>query len=182
MTEQEKLYNELRKMSKVVNQRILTLEKITGEKETFASKQLYDYLSSAELEGTLSEKGRVKVSKFYTISKMKAIIKAEKKFIEGVSTIRKLKKISEEYTKDLKKPLSLSQVNLLYQSGKDYKWIYDYIPKSEQGTGFWDVVKTANNNNWPLETFIEQISLLGNIEADEQTKIDLMALYVYVKD
>lgn len=42
----EKLFNELKKLSKTANQRILRLERLTGEKETFAVKQLTDYLST----------------------------------------------------------------------------------------------------------------------------------------
>ena len=39
--EEQKLYNDLKKLAKRANQRLVRLERLTGEKGTFASKQLY---------------------------------------------------------------------------------------------------------------------------------------------
>ena len=60
-----------------------------------------------------------------------------------------------------------------------YTWIYEFIPKSE----FWgNWVKTTNRENWDKETFTEQIALRINKEVDVELKVDLEALYYYVKD
>ena len=37
---EQKLYNDLKKLAKRANQRLVRLERLTGEKGTFASKQL----------------------------------------------------------------------------------------------------------------------------------------------
>ena len=180
--EEQKLYNQLNKLAKRANQRLVRLERLTGETETFASKQLYDYLDSNELKA-LSKTGRIRVSKDFTFTQMKAIIKATNQFLKNpTSTIANVKKKVLEYTEKAEKPISFSQANVLYQSGKEYKWIYEYIPKSEGNTGFWDIVKTAKENNWDRETFAEQISSLGNFEVDAQRKADLDALYIYVME
>ena len=177
MTSEElKLYNELKKLSKRANQRLLRLERLTGEKGTFASKQLYDYLDSNELKA-LSKTGRIRVSKEFSFTQLKAIIKATNQFLESpVSITGGVKKITKEYSIKAEKPISFKQANVLYKSGKNYTWIYQYIPKSE----FWDLVKVAKRENWDEKTFAEQISLLGQFEIDEEIKADLEALYIYV--
>lgn len=86
MTQDElKLYNELKKLSKRANQRLVRLERLTGEQGTFASKQLYDYLDASELQA-LSRAGRVRVSKQFSITQMKAIIKATKQFLGSATS------------------------------------------------------------------------------------------------
>ena len=48
--QQASLFNQLKKLSKQANQRILRLERYAQTKEPFAVKQLVDYLSSSKLE------------------------------------------------------------------------------------------------------------------------------------
>ena len=47
--EESALYRDVLKLVKRANQRLLRIERLTGAKETFASKQLYDYLDSSVL-------------------------------------------------------------------------------------------------------------------------------------
>lgn len=180
---EQKLYNDLSKLAKRANQRLLRIEKLTGEKGTFASKQLYDYLDSNELKA-LSKAGRIRVSKEFSFTQLKAIIKATNQFLENpLSKQAGVKQIRQEYSEKAEKPISFKQADVLYKSGKNYTWIYEYIPKSENnGGGFWDVVRVAREYNWDKETFAEQISILGNFEIDETLKIDLEALYIYVME
>ena len=77
--EQQELFNELKKLAKRANQRLLRIERLTDQKGTFASKQLYDYLDSSTLQA-LSEKGRVRVSKAFTTIQMLAIKKATEQY------------------------------------------------------------------------------------------------------
>ena len=97
MTENQKLFNELKKLSKRANQRIVRLERLTGVKEGFATKQLADYLSSEQVQGW-TKKGRVRVAKSMTETQMIAVIKATKNFLEDVSnsTQKGLKKQKKE--------------------------------------------------------------------------------------
>lgn len=48
--QQASLFNQLKKLSKQANQRILRLERYAQTEEPFAVKQLADYLSSSKLE------------------------------------------------------------------------------------------------------------------------------------
>lgn len=174
--EEQKLYSELQKLAKRSNQRIVRLERETDLYGSFATKQLYDYLSANTVQG-LTISGRVKVSKNYNLMQMKAIIKATEQFLEGVSTVKKVKQQKKSYEEKIGKPISYKQANVLYRSGRDYTWIYEYIPKSE----FWGVlVPTAKSEGWDAETFIEQIGLRANLNyIDEEIRVDLEALYFY---
>lgn len=174
--EEQKLYNDLQKLAKKANQRLLRIERLTGEKGTFASKQLYDYLSSSELQA-LSKTGRIRTSKDFSFLQMKAINKATNQFLnDSLSKISGIKAITKEYTEKAGKPISYKQADVLYKSGKNYTWIYEYMTPSE----FWAFVKVAKENNWNKETFIEQIQAYIYREVDEELKSDLESLYIYV--
>ena len=156
--EEQKLYNELVKLSKRANQRLLRLERLTGATGTFASKQLYDYLSTNEIQA-ITKTYRIRVSKKYNLTQLLGIKK--------------------EFEKQAEINLSYKQVDVLYKSNKSYTWIYEYIPKSE----FWGVwVPTAKRENWDVEEFSEQIALRISKEIDEELKADLESLYIYVME
>ena len=88
---EQKLFNDLKKLAKRANQRLVRLERLTGEKGTFASKQLYDYLDSSELQA-LSKAGRIRVSKDFSFTQLKAIIKATEQFLENPTSIQRRSK------------------------------------------------------------------------------------------
>ena len=177
--DEQQLYSELQKIVKQANQRLLRLERVTGEKGLFASKQLYDYLATKEINGVTAS-GRVRLSKSYNITQLLAVKKATEQFLDKEeSTVKGIKKLKVKYEEEAEKELDFKQLNTLYRSSKNYTWIYEFIPKSE----FWgNWVKTANRENWDKETFTEQIALRINKEVDVELKIDLEALYYYVKD
>ena len=172
------LYNELKKLAKKANQRILRLERLTGLKGEFATKQLYDYLNSNELKA-ISEKGRIKVRKDFTLLQYKAIIKATNEFLESdESKVSGLKNLQREYSIKAKKSLSFKQLSTLYKAKKNYTWIYEYIPKSE----FWALVNVSKEEKWNKETFIIEISNYINEEIDLELKKDLEDLYYYIME
>lgn len=174
----DSLFNELKKLSKRANQRIVRLERLTETKESFAVKQLADYLSAGQVQGW-SAKGRVRASKKMTETQMIATIKATKMFLEDSSSrVSEVKKIKKEYEEKAGKPLNYSQANTLYRAKKNYTWIYEYMTPSE----FWAFVKYAKDNNWDKKTFIEQIQVYITREVDEELKADLEALYIYVME
>lgn len=174
--EEQILYNQLQKLAKQANQRLVRIERLTGEKGTFASKQLYDYLGISELDA-ITPSSRIRVSKKYNIGQLKAIKKATEQFLEqDVSKVSGVKKLTKEYSEQAEKPISYKQADVLYKSGKNYTWIYEYIPKSE----FWDTVKVAKNEGWDKETFIDHLKSLNSALVDEELKTDLEALYIYV--
>lgn len=175
---EQKLYNDLKKLSKRANQRLLRLERLVGEKGTFASKQLYDYLDSNELKA-LSKSGRIRVSKQFSLTQLKAIIKATEQFLGSEeSRVSGVKKRTKEYSEKAGKPISYKQSNAVYRARKNYTWIYEYMTPSE----FWTFVKLAKEERWNKETFIEQISAYITKEIDIELKQDLEDLYDYVME
>lgn len=173
--EEKQLYNDLRKLAKQANQRLLRLERLTGKQETFASKELYDYLSVSNIQA-ISKTGRIRVSKKFNVMQLRAIIKVTQRFIDDVSSVSDVKKLTKEYSEKLGKKISFKQASVLYQAGKDYTWIYEYIPKSE----FWDNVKVAKQQGWDKEEFIDQLKTLNERLNDKSLKKDLESLYLYV--
>ena len=145
MENKEQLFNELKKLSKRANQRILRLERLTGIDEPFATKKLMDYLSTVN---AISPTGRIRVSKKFTEGEMKAIIKATNMFLESkgslVSTAKKEKTIAE---KNVGKPISYKQLATVYSADQLYRWATD-----EFGSQFWKdfapLVFRQNKYDW----------------------------------
>lgn len=170
-----KLFNELQKLAKTANQRILRIERYTGKEEQFAIKQLYDYLSASPIKG-LTKGGRIKVSKNYTLNQMRGIIKATEKFLsEKTSKISGIKAFKKEQEKDAGFEIDLEKLDALYQTSKNYTWIYDYMTPSE----FWSFVKLAKENDWNKNTWVDQLSNYILAEIDEDIKSKLEDLYDY---
>ena len=171
------LYNELKRLAKRANQRILRLERLTGITGTFATKQLYDYLESDVLNA-LTSKGRVAVRRDFDETQMKAIIKAVNIFLESDSTVKKVKKITKSYTEQAGKELNFEMANTYYQANKGYDWIYKYIAPSD----FWEIARESVKENWSEETFIDNISVyITDRTVDEILKEYLRKLYNYIK-
>lgn len=175
--EEQKLYNELVKLAKRANQRIVRLERLTGIKESFATKQLADYLSAYPVQGW-STKGRVRVSKNFTETQMISIIKATTVFLEDIenSLISGIKKQKKEVEKSIGKPITYSQLNTLYNASELYKWAND-----EFGSKFWKdfapLVFEKTKNEWVeyCATYIDKIN-------DLTVKDRLKVLYDYLKE
>ena len=182
-TEQFRLYINLQTLVNRANQRIRRIENVTGVKEGFAIKQLADFLSPSSVQG-FTKKGRIRLNKSMTMTQLIAISTAVNNFLENdYSKIKNIRKLTKKYSDEIKdfttKEISFVQANTLYQSGKNYTWIYEYIPKST----FWgSIVKEVNDNNWSQPTFIDRLSTLIDKELDEEIKTDLIALYQYVKE
>lgn len=171
------LYNELKRLAKRANQRILRLERLTEKTGTFATKQLYDYLDSDVLNA-LTSKGRVAVRRDFDETQMKGIIKAVNIFLENDSTVKKVKKIVKEYSKQAGKELNFEMANTYYQANKGYDWIYKYIAPSD----FWEIARECVKEGWSEETFIDNISVyITDRTVDEILKEDLRKLYNYIQ-
>lgn len=181
----EDLYSNLEKLVKQANQRILRIEKLTGKKDMFAVKDLFDYLKNPDINFR-TKTGRIAFSKNYTEDEIRKLSMGINKFLNAdtskISGIKQYKfKIEQDIKEELgnEKKFTWNQANTFYKSGKHYSWIYEYIPKSE----FWkDYVTACNAYNWSRSKWIEQIEeRIGNIP-DEELKTDLIALYYYIKE
>lgn len=179
MTKREtEFFNEMKKLSKIANQRIVRLERLTNVKEPFAVKQLADKLSTDTLKAW-TEKGRVGVKKGLSELQMKAIIKATNEFLSknSISTQRQAKAYQEKESVKARKKLSIQQAQTEYQLKKNYKWIYDYMTPSEYWGGF---VKEAKDSSWNKEKFTDEIlSYITNATIDDELIRDIEHLYDY---
>lgn len=111
--EEQELFNELKKLSKRANQRIVRLEREFG-KDTWATKYLKEKLATEPLQAW-SISGRVKANKSMTVTQMKATIKATKEFLNSsISTKRGVKKAKQKAIKTLKTRFSTDVSDITY--------------------------------------------------------------------
>lgn len=147
MDNKQALYNELKRLSKRANQRILRLERLTKLKEPFDVKQLMDYLSAEPVKGR-TKGGRVSVSMSMTENQMIAIIKATKEFLsEDLSKVSNVKKEKARIDRELGKKISYKSISTMYTSKQLWKWINEVF-----GSEFWkDFAPMAlrqSQNDW----------------------------------
>lgn len=134
--EEQELFNELKKLSKRANQRIVRLEREFG-KDTWATKYLKEKLATEPLQAwTIS--GRVKANKSMTVTQMKATIKATKEFLNSISTKRGVKKAKQKAIKTLKTRFSTDVSDISYEEAealtsffedKEVNSVTNFIPR-----------------------------------------------------
>lgn len=175
--EQEQLYKEVEKLVKTANKRLNKMMQLTGQKGTFASSQLYDYLDSSNLKA-INRKGIIELKKNYKLMQLQAIKTSVEKFLSSkTSTIQGIKQQKLKFQQLSGKELDFKQTDTIYKTGKDYTWIYEYMTSSEFW-GTWE--KVAKREKWDVETFSEQIALRIKREIDEELKQQLESLYMYI--
>lgn len=172
------LFNEMKKLAKRANQRMLRLERLTGMTGSFATKQLYDYLDNGVLQA-ITPKGRVAVKKSYSIDEMNSIIKALKDFMNDVSTTPRVKELIKNYTERVGKPINIEQANTIYQIETNYKWIYEYY-----SSDFWDIARESVAENWSIDDWLDKIPANASkkMVVDEEMRQKLTELYYYTRD
>ena len=175
--EERSLYEELRLIIKRANQRILTLERVTGKKETFAVKQLIDYLSSSTING-VTAKGRIAYRRDTTLMQKQAIKKAVEEFLsKSESTVRGIKKYTAKVSKLSGKKLDYKKASTYYQVTQDLSWLYDEnITPSIFWRDFAPQVNNRSSKEW-AELVLEYKSNVTDINL----KQSLEQLYYYVK-
>jgi hypothetical protein len=115
--EEQELFNELKKLSKRANQRIVRLEREFG-KDTWATKYLKEKLATEPLQAW-SISGRVKANKTMTVTQMKATIKATREFLNSsISTKRGIKKAKQKAIKTLKTRFSTDVSDITYEEAE----------------------------------------------------------------
>lgn len=172
--EEQSLYNELKKLSKRANQRLVSLERLTGANETFASKKLLDYLSSEKLQA-ITKKGRVKITGF-NIEQMEAIKVAVEDFLEsGYSKVGEIKSYKTKVEKAIGISLSFKDLSEVYRAKDMWKWTDEQF-----GSAFWvdfaPQIMNENKNDWI--NFVKLYVQDGN---DKEVKQQLTKIYNYIR-
>lgn len=160
--EQAKLFNELKKLSKRANQRLVRLERAFG-KDTWASKRLRNKLDIESLQAW-TRTGRVKVNKSMTITQMKATIKATQQFLNSkTSRVKGVKEVRKTTISQIAKSLGTEEEEL---TDEEAETLYDllsddyvtdltkYIPPSE----LWAIIEDARESNDTEQQFVDRIS------------------------
>lgn len=151
--EEQELFNELKKLSKRANQRIVRLERAFG-KDTWATKYLKEKLESEPVQAWTT-KGRVKVNKSMTQIQMRATIKATKEFLNSsISTQRGVKKAKIKAIKTLKTRFSTDVSEISYE-------------EAEALTNFFE-----DNEVNGITNFISGSTVVGIIEESREMKSD----------
>ena len=189
--DQNLLRQELNKLSKRANQRILEIERFTKRKSPqFAVKELADLLSQSK--GLTKRKGKsIRASQYkktMTETDIQANVKALRNFLykqKDYSTIRGIKKYiaktsKEIYGEDTKKKISPAEASTIYFASKELKWIEDYTDGSE----FWKYYDYEFKKSPPsLEQFVDYLT--GNlfdssVIVDEDMRKRLERLRIYL--
>lgn len=160
--EQAKLFNELKKLSKRANQRLVRLERAFG-KDTWASKRLRNKLDIESLQAW-TRTGRVKVNKSMTITQMKATIKATQQFLNSkTSRVKGVKEVRKTTISQIAKSIGTEEEELTDQEAEtlfdllsdDYVTdLTKYIPPSE----LWAIIEDARESNDTEQQFVDRIS------------------------
>ena len=186
--EQNLLRQELNKLSKRANQRILEIERLTKRKSPqFAVKELADLLSSTK--GLTKRKGKsIRASQYkksMTETDVIGSIKALRNFLDKqrtpTSTIRGIKAFTKKISEETGKKVTYAMASKLFQAQKQWTWIFEYVNESD----FWNYYNLVFKPQKP--TYLEFIEDLegglwnGDIPIDEDLREDLKAVYTYLR-
>lgn len=186
--EQNLLRQELNKLSKRANQRILQIERLTKRKSPqFAVKELADLLSSTK--GLTKRKGKsIRASQYkksMTETDVIGSIKALRNFLDKqrtpTSTIRGIKAFTKKISEETGKKVTYAMASKLFQAQKQWTWIFEYVNESD----FWNYYNLVFKPQKP--TYLQFIEDLegglwnGNIPIDEDLREDLKAVYTYLR-
>ena len=184
--EEQELFNELKKLSKTANQRIVRLEREFG-KDTWATKYLKEKLATEPLQAwTIS--GRVKVNKSMTVTQMKATIKATKEFLNSsISTKRGIKKAKQKAIKTLKTRFSTDVSDISYEEAealvnffddKEVNGITNFIPGSTV-TGIIEEAREKQNDYSTFASQMESVKQWNRGTSMENILRKIYAKYIY---
>jgi hypothetical protein len=186
--EQILLRQELNKLSKRANQRILEIERLTKRKSPqFAVKELADLLSTTK--GLTKRKGKsIRASQYkksMTETDIIGSIKALRNFLDKqrtpTSTIRGIKAYTKKISEETGKKVTYAMASKLFQAQKQWTWIFEYVNESD----FWNYYNLVFKPQKP--TYLQFIEDLegglwnGDIPIDEDLREDLKAVYTYLR-
>lgn len=182
--EQKKLYNELKRLSKRANQRIVILEREYGANQ-LAIKNLKSKLSIEPLQAWTS-KGRVKVNKSMTIEELEGTIKATKQFLSSnLSTRRGLKKVRQKSIETLRrqfsteaKELSIPESIALMQFFEDRE--VNKITNFIEGSNVLDIIEDVREQKGSFDDFVEKIEGNKTYNTNKNININLLRK-IYIK-
>lgn len=180
--EEQELFNELKKLSKRANQRIVRLERAFG-KDTWATKYLKEKLESEPVQAWTT-KGRVRVNKSMTQIQMRATIKATKEFLNSsISTQRGVKKAKKKAIKTLKTRFSTDVSEISYEEAEaltkffednEVNGITNFIP----GSTVVGIIEEAREMKSDYTTFASQMEAAARYNKGSSYENILRKIYI----
>jgi hypothetical protein len=164
---QRALINEVKRLSKNANQRILQIERLTKRKSPqFAVKELADLLSS--VNGLTKRKGKsIRVAQYkksMTETQLIAIDKALRNFLNKektpTGTIRGIKEYTKKVSIEQNKKLSFVQAAAIYRARSEWKNIFDYVNESEFWSYYNTTFRDVRGGTTSFETFYSDMFTL----------------------
>lgn len=174
-TEEKELYNDLKMLVKRANQRLVRLERLTGEKDSFSAKQLFDYLSSEKLKA-VTKSNRIKINNF-NLEQMQAIKNAVENFLDkdSLSTVSNIKKYKAKVEKAIGTEVSFKDLSAIYKARDLWKWT-----EEQYGSAFWTDfaprILEQSKNEW-----IEFAKLYSQEGNDLELQGKLSQIYDYIQ-
>ena len=180
--EQQKLYEELKKLAKRANQRIVRLEREFG-KDKWSVKNLRDRLDTQKLNAW-TKTGRIKYNKSMTITELRAVIKATNQFLNSqTSTKRGIKQVRKKQIEGIKRSMSIDDEEFTYEEAESLYRLFEdtdftyFVPKYFTASEFWSLIQEAKEQNVDENGFIELIEMYLTVGTDAEMLMRVKAIY-----
>lgn len=187
--EQKELYEELKKLAKRANQRIVRLEREFG-KEKWAVKNLRDRLDTQKLNAW-TKTGRIKYNKSMSITELRAVTKATKQFLNSqTSTKRGIEQVRKKQIESLRISLSTDEKEFTFEEAETFYRLFEdtdytfFIRKYDiPASAFNDLIQEAKEYNNTFDDFLENLEIYITIGNDKELLTRAQAIYEkYVKE
>lgn len=187
--EQKELYEELKKLAKRANQRIVRLEREFG-KDKWAVKNLRDRLDTQKLNAW-TKTGRIKYNKSMSITELRAVIKATKQFLNSqTSTKRGIEQVRKKQIESLRISLSTDEKEFTFEEAETFYRLFEdtdytfFIRKYDiPASAFNDIIQEAKEYNNTFDDFLENLEIYITIGNDKELLTRAQAIYEkYVKE
>lgn len=179
--EEQKLYNELKKLSKRANQRIVRLEREFG-KDAWATRFLREKLESEPIQ-SWTQKGRVKANKSMSLTQMRATLKATKQFLNSVSTKTRVKKAKKKSIEKIKEKFGIDANDLTYKEAESLTNFFEdkevnNITNFTKGSTVLDLIENAKEGNQNYVDFSDIFSRYIIYNKGKSYEKELKKIYI----
>lgn len=175
---------ELNKLIKRANQRIVRVERKFG-KDRWGVKNLRDYLDTEKLNGWTA-KGRIRATKGMSLTQLKAIEKATKRFLNNTatSTLRGIEETRQKQIRGLQRSLGVKDRELTYQEAEFFYRLFEdtdyrfFIERYNFPASTFDVfIQEAIDNRQTFSRFVDSLEVYIEIGNDEELLTRARAIY-----
>lgn len=181
--EQKELYEELKKLAKRANQRIVRLEREFG-KDKWAIKNLRDRLETQKLNAW-TKTGRIKYNKSMSITELRSVTKATKQFLNSqTSTKRGIKQVRKKQIESLRISLSTDEKEFTFEEAETFYRLFEdtdytfFIRKYDiSASAFNDLIQEAKEYNNTFDDFLENLEIYITIGNDKELLTRAQAIY-----